>query len=58
MLGEDIMAAPVVTKGVKEREVVFPEGSWQSQSGDGTVYSEGIHTVPAPLGTLPWFRRV
>lgn len=58
MLGEDIMAAPVITKGVKEREVVFPEGSWQSQSGDGTVYSEGIHTVPAPLGTLLWFRRV
>ena len=58
MLGRDILVAPAVEKGIQERSVVFPEGNWASQSENGKVYGEGVHTVPAPLGTLPWFRRV
>lgn len=57
MLGEDIMAAPVVTKGTRERQVHFPEGRWQS--ANGTVYEGGTAPVlSAPLDQLLWFRRV
>jgi len=57
MVGEDILVAPVVTKGTFCRNVVFPEGRWQSV--DGSVYEGRTECVlPAPLGTLLWFRRV
>ena len=57
MLGEDILAAPVVTKGTRERVVHFPEGKWQAP--DGCVYEGGTSPVlPCPLDTLLWFRRV
>ena len=58
MLGEDILVAPVVTKGARERAVYFPRGRWQDE--DGTIYAgDGRKKIiPAPLGKLPWFRRV
>lgn len=56
MLGETILAAPVVTANTYEREVVFPAGNWQDQ--DGTIYS-GPQTikVKAPIEKLLWFRK-
>ena len=57
MLGEKLLAAPVVTKGTRERRVFFPAGRWQAE--DGTVYEGGTSPVlPAPLEKLLWFRRV
>lgn len=54
MLGDDILVAPVLHKGVTEREVRLPDGCWlylgnQEYTGGGTV------TVSAPLDTLPYF---
>ena len=57
MLGEDILVAPVVTKGTFERRVVFPAGRWQD--ADGNQYEGGTSVVLAsPLDKLLWFRRV
>lgn len=58
MLGEQILAAPVVTKGTIERKVKFPEGLWQS--GDGVTQYEGPCEVlvDAPLSFAPFFRRI
>lgn len=42
MLGEDILAAPVLQKGVKTQMVLLPPGVWQA--ADGT-----LHTGPAKL---------
>lgn len=57
MLGEDILVCPVVTKGTFEKEVVFPEGTWQD--ADGNCYCGRCRTViPTPLEKLAWFRRV
>ena len=57
MLGGDILVAPVVTKGTRERKVVFPEGCWQDE--DGKLYEGNTSAVlPAPLDKLLWFRRV
>ena len=56
MLGESILAAPVVTPDTYERDVVFPEGNWQDQ--EGNVYS-GPQTIKinAPIEKLLWFRK-
>lgn len=57
MLGEDLLVAPVVTAGTRERPVTFPAGTWCDE--EGHVF-EGRQTVTldAPLEKLLWFRRV
>lgn len=56
MLGEDILVAPVVTKGTFEREVVFPAGEWMDE--EGNIYAGDTRvTLPSPLNKLLWFRR-
>ena len=56
MLGDDILVAPVITKGTFEKDIVFPAGTWYDE--DGNVYEGGMtHRVPTPLGKLAWFRR-
>ena len=56
MLGEDILVAPVVTKGTTERLVTFPAGRWVGE--DGCIYEGNTAQVlPAPLERLLWFRR-
>jgi len=54
MLGDSILAAPVVEKDVFKRDVVLPEGKWTYC--DGTVYDGGCTvTVDAPVNVLPYF---
>lgn len=56
MLGEDILVAPVVTKGTFEREVAFPAGEWVDE--EGNVYEGNTRAVlPSPIDKLLWFRR-
>lgn len=57
LLGDHLLVAPVVHRGLREREVIFPEGEWV-EYGSGTAY-EGPSkaVVPAPLDTLPLFQR-
>jgi alpha-glucosidase (family GH31 glycosyl hydrolase) len=57
LLGEDILVAPVLEKGVVKRRIAFPPGRWRNEDGvviDGPTNCE----VPAPLDCLPWYRRV
>ena len=56
LLGNDILVAPVLTKGAVTREVVFPDGIWLD--AEGNAYEGGKpHTVNAPISKLPWFKR-
>jgi len=57
MLGNDILVAPVVTKGAKTRRVVIPAGKWQAQDGS-LVEGPCTIEVNAPLNILPRFKRV
>ncbi len=57
MLGGEIMAAPVLKAGARERVVTFPPGHWQNDAGD-CVVGPMTATVAAPLELLPWYRRV
>lgn len=56
MLGDEILVAPVVTKGAFERVVHFPQGTWL---GDDESVVEGPCKlkVNVPLSRLPWYRK-
>ena len=56
MLDDDILVAPVVKKGAITKTLRLPSGRWLYR---GEVeYQGGTEvTVPAPLGTLPFFQR-
>jgi alpha-glucosidase len=54
MLGDDVMVAPVVTKGAQTRPVVFPPGKWLGD--DGTVVEgPARREVATPLARLPYY---
>mgnify|MGYP002649305392 CR=1 FL=1 len=56
LLGEDILVAPVVVRGQRERTVYFPRGTWIDQHGK--EYSgQTIVKVAAPLNELLYFKR-
>lgn len=57
MLGEDILVAPVVTKGTRERIVYFPEGLWEDENGQ-RYQGRTEKLLPAPLEKLLWFKRI
>lgn len=57
MLGENILVAPVVTQGTRERQVFFPAGCWEDEEGRRYQGRTAI-TLEAPLEKLLWFRRV
>jgi len=60
LFGEDLLVAPVVTRGATSRTVFFPPGQWIDY-WDGTVFEipEGGQyiEVTAPLEKLPLFLR-
>ena len=58
MLGDEVLVAPVVEQGQREKEVFLPQGKWEEQNTHA-VYTGGTSVrVPAPLSVLPWFRKV
>ncbi len=56
LLGRDLLVAPVLTEGAKERVVRFPEGRW-IHLFTGREYVGGSITVEAPVGRPPVFVR-
>lgn len=56
MLGENILAAPVVEKGAKIKKVYLPEGTWKGS--DGKIYrGETISEIPVNIDSMPYFLR-
>jgi len=55
LLGDRILAAPVIVNQAREREVYFPPGEWVSY-GDGKHFQGPARIkVPAPLEEIPLF---
>src|SRR5690625_2817041 len=55
MLGENILVAPVLERRMKEREIIFPPGTWIGD--DGTKVNGPCKVkVQTPLSRLPWYR--
>ena len=59
MLGEDVVVAPVLSKGATRRDLYLPAGRWRDDK-TGQEYEGGrwLRDYPAPLDTLPVFVRV
>jgi alpha-glucosidase (family GH31 glycosyl hydrolase) len=57
LLGDTILVAPVVKKGLRSRMVIFPPGKWRNEQ-DVEYRGPGAFEVPAPLELLPWFRQI
>jgi alpha-glucosidase len=57
LLGNKIMVAPVVEKGQRSREVIFPEGKWQGDDGS-MVTGPAKLKIKVPLERLPWYRKL
>ncbi len=57
MLGNDILVAPVLEKGARERSVTLPQGRWLSDTG---VEFDGGKEIceAAPLERLPYYTRI
>lgn len=56
MLGDTILVAPIMEKGVTSRMVKLPVGDWQDCNG--TVYQGGKTVeISAPLGVVPVFKK-
>ena len=54
MMGDDLLVAPVVEKGVASRSVILPPGTWIAD--DGKAYSgPATVVVDAPRARLPHF---
>jgi alpha-glucosidase len=56
ILGDDILVAPVVTKGARSRMVVFPNGKWLSDEGKLINGGKTIE-ITVPLERLPYFTK-
>ena len=56
MLGSDIVIAPVLESGQRQRQLHVPPGSWVSHEGKSYT-GPSVITVEAPLNTLPYLKR-
>jgi alpha-glucosidase len=57
LLGERVLAAPVLRPGCTRREVWLPPGAWLDWNSGAMVAGGRSIAVPAPLGTTPLFVR-
>jgi alpha-glucosidase (family GH31 glycosyl hydrolase) len=57
MLGDTILAAPVLEQGATTRPISFPPGTWRGDDGS-LVTGPCRREVTAPLARLPWYRKV
>jgi alpha-D-xyloside xylohydrolase len=56
MFGSEILVAPVLYEGMRERQVYLPAGTEWLDIGTGRVVSGGQWvTTPAPLEALPLY---
>ncbi|MGF7033657.1 alpha-glucosidase (family GH31 glycosyl hydrolase) [Paenibacillus mucilaginosus] len=56
MLGSRLLVAPVVTRGARARQVMFPAGTWAGDDGSVVVGPANL-LIDVPLGRLPWYRK-
>lgn len=57
VLGNNIIVAPVVEKGMRTRTVVLPRGKWKCE--EGRIYKGGkTIEIDVPLERLPYFEKL
>uniref|UniRef100_A0A1L8DQS6 Putative maltase glucoamylase n=1 Tax=Nyssomyia neivai TaxID=330878 RepID=A0A1L8DQS6_9DIPT len=58
LLGEEVLAAPVLEEGQTSRDIYLPAGDWLD-GNNGSIYTGPLwlRKYPAPLSVLPYFIR-
>lgn len=57
LLGDDVLVAPVVSKGVKSRQVLIPKGKWKSIDGEVFKGPKSVE-IDVTIYNLPIFVRI
>jgi alpha-glucosidase len=57
LLGNDLLAAPVLTEGATERDIVLPAGVWIDWWTGESYQGPGAITLPVTLESLPLLQR-
>ena len=57
MLGSRFLVAPIIKKGLTQREVVLPDGLWRLYNGEEFEGGRKV-TVDAPLGVILYFEKI
>ncbi len=59
LIGDDLLVAPVLEDGARQRDIYLPLGRWHSYWNPAEVYegSQWLRNYPAPLNILPLFER-
>lgn len=58
LLGNDILAAPVVSPGQRARDIYLPPGQWRDHwTRESCMGAAVLKEYPAPLDVLPFFER-
>jgi len=57
LLGDELLVAPVLTRGATSRTLTLPPGRWLGWWDGAALQGPDEVTVPAPLTTLPLFLR-
>jgi alpha-glucosidase (family GH31 glycosyl hydrolase) len=59
LLGDDLLAAPVIEPGQRQRDVYLPAGQWEDHwTGQHYGGAEWIRGYDAPLEVIPLFKRL
>ena len=60
LLGDSLLAAPVLEKGAVTRDIFLPSGQWRDENNRTNIWQGPIwlRDYHAPLDTLPYFTRV
>lgn len=61
LLGDNVLAAPVLTSGAVSRDIYLPAGTWKDEVDTAHATYTGpvwLRDYPAPLDILPYFTRV
>lgn len=58
LLGDDIIAAPVVVENARARDIYLPSGNWiDGNSGEAHVGPKWLRNYAVPLSMVPYFTR-
>ncbi|MBW2703460.1 MAG: glycoside hydrolase family 31 protein [Deltaproteobacteria bacterium] len=57
MFGDALLVAPVVDRGARSKDVIFPPGAWLDWWTGERIEGGQTITVDAPLDTLPLYQR-
>lgn len=57
LFGDDLLVAPVVDHGARDKRVIVPPGRWVDWWQGSSLQGPATVSVPAPLGVLPLYQR-